>query len=34
MEYKEIYDEINTVLWGDEIAKTGKKDVRGRNSQQ
>ena len=29
MEYKEIYDEINTVLWGDEIAKTGKKDVRG-----
>ena len=29
MEYKEIYDEINTVLWGDEIAKTKEKGVIG-----
>lgn len=29
MEYKEIYDELQTVLWGDEIAKTESKDEIG-----
>lgn len=29
MNYKEIYDEVNTILWGDEIAKTKEEDVNG-----